>query len=158
MFCFFKHKTAYEMRISDWSSDVCSSDLTPKDLEPDRLKDLDLTKLGADVSSAQQRILVNLLDQMDRASPDMRNSALMLDFLESPQASRAFQMVEGMSDSGGFADWMAGSVGRGGLNQNFGNYSQGYRGAVAIQQESSEERRVGKECVSTCRSRWSPLH
>src|SRR3546814_7759315 len=27
-FFFFKHKTAYEMRISDWSSDVCSSDLT----------------------------------------------------------------------------------------------------------------------------------
>src|SRR3546814_20377573 len=98
---------------------------TPKDLEPERLKELDLTKLGADVSSAQQRILVNLLDQMVRARPDMRNSALMLDFLESPQASRAFQMVEGMIDSGGFADWMAGSIGRGGLNQNFGNYSPG---------------------------------
>src|SRR3546814_7838692 len=30
-FCvfFFKHKTAYEMRISDWSSDLCSSDLNP---------------------------------------------------------------------------------------------------------------------------------
>src|SRR3546814_3272944 len=27
--CFFKQKTAYEMRISDWSSDVCSSDLDP---------------------------------------------------------------------------------------------------------------------------------
>src|SRR3546814_1369232 len=27
MICFFKQKTAYEMRISDWSSDVCSSDL-----------------------------------------------------------------------------------------------------------------------------------
>src|SRR3546814_2932000 len=27
VFCFFKQKTAYEMRISDWSSDVCSSDL-----------------------------------------------------------------------------------------------------------------------------------
>src|SRR3546814_10609436 len=27
MFFFFKQKTAYEMRISDWSSDVCSSDL-----------------------------------------------------------------------------------------------------------------------------------
>src|SRR3546814_12186432 len=27
MFCVFKQKTAYEMRISDWSSDVCSSDL-----------------------------------------------------------------------------------------------------------------------------------
>src|SRR3546814_8917666 len=32
MFCFFKQKTAYEMRISDWSSDVCSSDL--KGLNP----------------------------------------------------------------------------------------------------------------------------
>src|SRR3546814_13523921 len=28
---FFKQKTAYEMRISDWSSDVCSSDLDPGD-------------------------------------------------------------------------------------------------------------------------------
>src|SRR3546814_3981714 len=27
VFFFFKHKTAYEMRISDWSSDVCASDL-----------------------------------------------------------------------------------------------------------------------------------
>src|SRR3546814_5078512 len=30
MFFFFKQKTAYEMRISDWSSDVCSSDLLEK--------------------------------------------------------------------------------------------------------------------------------
>src|SRR3546814_345999 len=30
--CFFKQKTAYEMRISDWSSDVCSSDLVVRDL------------------------------------------------------------------------------------------------------------------------------
>src|SRR3546814_5002418 len=30
VFCFFKQKTAYEMRISDWSSDVCSSDLKIK--------------------------------------------------------------------------------------------------------------------------------
>src|SRR3546814_4181052 len=28
---FFKQKTAYEMRISDWSSDVCSSDLMARD-------------------------------------------------------------------------------------------------------------------------------
>src|SRR3546814_3138358 len=31
VFCFFKQKTAYEMRISDWSSDVCSSDLAAGD-------------------------------------------------------------------------------------------------------------------------------
>src|SRR3546814_14953066 len=30
MFFFFKQKTAYDMRISDWSSDVCSSDLTTR--------------------------------------------------------------------------------------------------------------------------------
>src|SRR3546814_18790146 len=29
-FFYVKHKTAYEMRISDWSSDVCSSDLLPQ--------------------------------------------------------------------------------------------------------------------------------
>src|SRR3546814_5879921 len=33
IFLFFKQKTAYEMRISDWSSDVCSSDLTPLRLD-----------------------------------------------------------------------------------------------------------------------------
>src|SRR3546814_13005463 len=33
MFVFFKQKTAYEMRISDWSSDVCSSDLAVAHLE-----------------------------------------------------------------------------------------------------------------------------
>src|SRR3546814_9226218 len=34
MFFFFKQKTAYEMRISDWSSDVCSSDLIDLVLDP----------------------------------------------------------------------------------------------------------------------------
>src|SRR3546814_1960287 len=45
LFFFFKQKTAYEMRISDWSSDVCSSDLTRQqrmralaDLAPLRLR------------------------------------------------------------------------------------------------------------------------
>src|SRR3546814_8785101 len=36
------------------------------------------------------------------------------------------------------------------------NYVQG--GYVATNTDRSEERRVGKECVSTCRSRWSPYH
>src|SRR3546814_1213883 len=35
---FFKQKTAYEMRISDWSSDVCSSDLAPRRGPPARLR------------------------------------------------------------------------------------------------------------------------
>src|SRR3546814_15742796 len=32
------------------------------------------------------------------------------------------------------------------------------RGAAKSSQDRSEERRVGKECVSTCRTRWSPSH
>src|SRR3546814_8416648 len=42
-FFFFKQKTAYEMRISDWSSDVCSSDLTLGIAErtPDQVKRLE---------------------------------------------------------------------------------------------------------------------
>src|SRR3546814_18096377 len=37
VFLFFKQKTAYELRISDWSSDVCSSDLGPGQLREGRL-------------------------------------------------------------------------------------------------------------------------
>src|SRR3546814_4192489 len=42
VFFFFKQKTAYEMRISDWSSDVCSSDLLPPEgrSEPGAQQDL----------------------------------------------------------------------------------------------------------------------
>src|SRR3546814_3404903 len=35
---FFEHKTAYEMRISDWSSDVCSSDLVLSRMEREQLQ------------------------------------------------------------------------------------------------------------------------
>src|SRR3546814_15644625 len=47
MFFFFKQKTAYEMRISDWSSDVCSSDLSP--CEPARLFGLTLTRCAGEI-------------------------------------------------------------------------------------------------------------
>src|SRR3546814_9411680 len=39
MFFFFKQKTAYELRISDWSSDVCSSDLQLREEEFPALTD-----------------------------------------------------------------------------------------------------------------------
>src|SRR3546814_16636375 len=44
LFFFFKQKTAYEMRISDWSSDVCSSDLPH--LPARRIINLDALALG----------------------------------------------------------------------------------------------------------------
>src|SRR3546814_9661048 len=80
---FVKQKTAYEMRISDWSSDVCSSDLlfSNDDALADRL-----IAAGKAVDETLWRMPLG--EDYDR----------------------------------------------------------------------SEERRVGKECVSTCRSRWSPYH
>src|SRR3546814_4493021 len=84
---FFKQKTAYEMRISDWSSDVCSSDL--------------------------------------REGRGSRRS-------KSPSAR---------------------SIGS--RRSARGIYSAT---RMIIRRCRSEERRVGKECVSTCRSRWSPYH
>src|SRR3546814_8444178 len=80
LFCFFffKQKTAYELRISDWSSDVCSSDL-------------------------------------------------------GQQQAQDAETAEGGNCFAGFVQ-------------------------AAKKSDRSEERRVGKECVSTCRSRWSPYH
>src|SRR3546814_6261314 len=46
VFFFFKQKTAYEMRISDWSSDVCSSDLLlPSQGQKGRLEDREVERL-----------------------------------------------------------------------------------------------------------------
>src|SRR3546814_16794933 len=50
LFFFFKQKTAYEMRISDWSSDVCSSDLPLHEIENQRF-----VRCGHDDSSGRSR-------------------------------------------------------------------------------------------------------
>src|SRR3546814_2626749 len=85
-FFFFKQKTAYEMRISDWSSDVCSSDL----------------------------------------SVFVLRSQSFLEFIDALRVAVIMPTVV--------------------VDQRDQVFSR------------SEERRVGKECVSTCRSRWSPYH
>src|SRR3546814_4376391 len=104
-FFFFKQKTAYEMRIGDWSSDVCSSDL------PDLV--------GGALALEQDQHVRMLARQ------------LRLQRLDQGRCN--------VQDGGG--EHIA-----------FG-FEQGQR-----RQGRSEERRVGKECVSTCRSRWSPYH
>src|SRR3546814_6540967 len=66
-FFFFKQKTAYEMRISDWSSDVCSSDLIGEcvvDAPP-------VNALGRDVRQA-------LLDAVAEAAADPVVEALVI--------------------------------------------------------------------------------
>src|SRR3546814_3676720 len=110
MLFFFKQKTAYEMRISDWSSDVCSSDL----------------------QVLLQKALLPL-----RAPFDMLAMKLRYYFkpLEVQALGRELQWHLGL------ASWPAAP---GPIHPQSGT--------------RSEERRVGKECVSTCRSRWSPYH
>src|SRR3546814_5435460 len=54
-FFFFKQKTAYEMRISDCSSDVCSSDL----VRPDRAQETDRLGLWRDIGAALPAVLVD---------------------------------------------------------------------------------------------------
>src|SRR3546814_9878197 len=47
VFFFFKQKTAYEMRISDWSSDVCSSDLKKGSGMPISIPVVEMVEIGA---------------------------------------------------------------------------------------------------------------
>src|SRR3546814_2332002 len=104
LFFFFKQKTAYEMRISDWSSDVCSSDL-----------DNSGTIAGED--------------------------------------------YDGIRLIGGGAVTNSGTISGGFRPDGVPTSGDGVSMFAYDDQDlRSEERRVGEECVSTCRSRWSPYH
>src|SRR3546814_6619362 len=102
----FKQKTAYEMRISDWSSDVCSSDLPP------------------DQPAHQNRHQSHRQD---------RGSCHSIGLGESQRREQPTFLPLERED-------------------------RNERQRDDQQTERSEERRVGKECVSTCRSRWSQYH
>src|SRR3546814_3969302 len=71
MFFVFKQKTAYEMRISDWSSDVCSSDLPepvpPPALRPTTISVTEVDRLKADPYAFYARRVLRLmpLDAVD---------------------------------------------------------------------------------------------
>src|SRR3546814_15135070 len=97
-FFFFKQKTAYEMRISDWSSDVCSSDL-------------------------------------------LQRLALVAGF-----RGLAFQLVDARQSAFDFSEGV------------YHHATIRVRSLVpsGLGRARSEERRVGQECVSTCRPWWSP--
>src|SRR3546814_14825192 len=94
------------MRISDWSSDVCSSDL-----------DQDVDRVALHVHPRQVAGLEVVAEQRVCAHRQV--------------------------------------VGEGLVGAGLRGFAQQRRGAFQVR---SEERRVGKECVSTCRSRWSPYY
>src|SRR3546814_16885502 len=118
-FFFFKQKTAYEMRISDWSSDVCSSDLHHRGQR--------------DHPQGTLRILVV------RCAEEV---VQMLGGGGFGHAAYLFRIAACSTRGVGVRGWK-----RRGVSGRSSPLGEGDR---------SEERRVGKECVSTCRSRWSP--
>src|SRR3546814_16874905 len=122
------------MRISDWSSDVCSSDLLGRQvfLEAWDLAIGPLAGLGVrdDLKSIVRASQFGLFD---RAGPEV--------------LTRRQDSVSGVSHA--FAQIAASHHPRA--------YRQERVPAIFFG-DRSEERRVGKECVSTCRSRWSPYH
>lgn len=82
------------------------------------------------VGAAQQRYLVDFMDQETPISPNMSNSELMLDFLQSPVGQGRLMEADDRSRGGGIGDWMAGSATRGGLLDSMGNYTNGFAQAV----------------------------
>src|SRR3546814_8821950 len=102
-----KQKTAYEMRISDWSSDVCSSDLE---------------HVGAVDDQGIRRRDVEAGFHDIRRNEDIERA-----LVEATHHRFEFRRSEAAMGYGDF-------------------------------HVRSEERRVGTECVSTCRSRWAPYH
>src|SRR3546814_623631 len=89
---FFKQKTAYEMRISDWSSDVCSSDLN--DIERRRLRVSSLTMLPTFVRSFCTLIVVALLpSDVAVATPNDSLAARAVIEAESMPAGRERDVV-----------------------------------------------------------------
>src|SRR3546814_3053656 len=80
VFCFFKQKTAYDVRISDWSSDVCSSDLGVADYE--RTIEIYRALFGAD------RIAILLLEEWtadDGSFADRLSAILGIDAVTTRQ-------------------------------------------------------------------------
>src|SRR3546814_6063894 len=108
------------MRISDWSSDVCSSDL-----DLDRLEHADA---ALESGAAARLAALGPPDDGADVEPEYRGDAVVgLDGFAAIVAKFAHKALR-----------KDGAEGRG------------------QKKRRSEERRVGKECVSTCRSRWWP--
>src|SRR3546814_13436988 len=94
------------MRISDWSSDVCSSDLSGR------------LRVGQPVAQATEAAPV--VRRRQAHAPGERAAEVARILVAAFGGDRLDRQARGL--------------------------------------QRSEERRVGKECVSTCRSRWSPYH
>src|SRR3546814_8500634 len=80
MFLFFNQKTAYEMRISDWSSDVCSSDLSITWLRANNYPDF---KYLIDIQKMDDEAAFRFSDLENRARTDISDLERGRGYLEA---------------------------------------------------------------------------
>src|SRR3546814_5638979 len=176
---FFKQKTAYELRISDWSSDVCSSDLATggvfsRNTEPGQLQ-VSEKELAAIADEAHQWGL-RCAAHATGAEGIRAAIAAGIDTIE--HVSLVYDEGIRMAVARGRPVWFsmdiynteytqAEGARNGVLEDNLRKDREiaqiqrdNFRKAVkaGVRMVFSEERSVGKECVSTCRSRWSTYH
>src|SRR3546814_15106476 len=123
------------MRISDWSSDVCSSDLR------DPASQIGLA--AQDTQSDTQRTLLSIGRRFELVQDTLtaERTAYSADDKISEVPTRAAKRYA-------ISNGIAAQIGD----------TRRYNASLIAgwSRDRSEERRVGKECVSTCRSRWSP--
>src|SRR3546814_11638777 len=128
------------MRISDWSSDVCSSDLGATDAAAAALS-------AAGILARVKGKILWCMTQSDLFAPALALAGLDPDrviYVEARDETSLLSCFEGGLRHGGL----------GGVIAEAARLSM--TASRRLQLARSEERRVGKECVSTCRSRWSP--
>src|SRR3546814_8144793 len=77
VFFFFKQKTAYEMRISDWSSDVCSSDLVRQLVRADAPECLTAPHRRGFVGEHQAVAVDDEAGVLHRARPEIRRGQVV---------------------------------------------------------------------------------
>src|SRR3546814_13525078 len=121
------------MRISDWSSDVFSSDRPSGLAGPEHFA----------------------LDEQPVRAPGEGEALIETLLLSVDPAMRVW-----ISENPGYVEpVLPGDVMRaGGIGRVIESRSPAVAAGDLVQARRSEERRVGKECVSTCRSRWSPYN
>lgn len=102
----------------------------PEGMSKEMVAQIQSAETSKAVGAAQQRYLVDFLDQETPISSTMSNSELMLDFLQSPAGQSRLMEADDRSRAGGIGDWMAGSVTRGGLLDSMSNYTSGFAQAV----------------------------
>src|SRR3546814_20089903 len=128
-FFFFKQKTSYEMRISYWSSDVCSSDLHAFQVRPDY----------APASPYEPDVSNHNSNTRQGSTPGRRPARRTVRFALCGRQPRRSPFCCGV---------------RAGCRESGTPCGPEHRESGESGSERTEERRVGKEGVRTCRSRW----